>query len=195
MTLVFATCNNNKLIEVQRILGPDYKLILPSDLGYDEDIPETHFTIKDNAIEKASFVWDRFHQNCFADDTGLCVDYLNGAPGVFTARYAGEPKNPVENVKKILREMEGVPFEKRTARFVCDIAYIDRGDLYVFEGTCEGHISFEPQGELGFGYDPVFIPEGMDRTMAMLSLAEKNAISHRGDAIKKLLCHLTENRS
>ncbi|MBQ7222308.1 MAG: RdgB/HAM1 family non-canonical purine NTP pyrophosphatase [Bacteroidales bacterium] len=195
MTLIFATCNRNKLIEVQRILGPDFKLILPSDLGYDEDIPETHFTIKDNAMEKASFVWDKFHQDCFADDTGLCVDYLNGAPGVYTARYAGEPKNPVENVKKILREMEGVPFEQRTARFVCDIAYVCQGEMLVFEGTCEGHISFEPQGELGFGYDPVFIPEGMDRTMAMLSLTEKNAISHRGKAVDKFLCHLTGNRS
>lgn len=194
MTLVFATCNQNKLIEVQKVLGDQFNLILPNDLGFHEDIPETHFTIKENAIEKATFIWEKFNKSCFADDTGLVIDYLNGAPGVFSARYAGEPKNPVENVKKVLREMENVPFEQRTARFVCDIAYIDNdGELYVFEGTCEGHIAIEPQGQLGFGYDPIFIPEGMDITMAMLSISEKNNISHRGKAIEKFLCHLVEN--
>lgn len=193
MKLLFATGNRNKLIEAGKVLGPAFNLVLPCDLGFSEDIPETHLTIKENAIEKAQFIYDKFGEDCFADDTGLEVDYLNGAPGVFSARYAGEPKNPVENVKKLLRELEGVPLEQRTARFRCDVALFQNGELFIFEGFCEGHIALEPQGELGFGYDPVFIPKGMSQTMAMISLDEKNAISHRGKAMEKLLCHLTQN--
>ncbi|MBR7027068.1 MAG: non-canonical purine NTP pyrophosphatase [Bacteroidales bacterium] len=216
-TLVFATANRNKLIEAAGVLGEGFNLELPADLGYTDDVPETHFTIKENAIEKAQFVWEKFGKDCFADDTGLEVDALDGAPGVYSARYAGEPKNPVQNVKKLLRELEGVPFAERTARFRCVIALIERGDadgcgkpedacvctkttdaiplpdggiLRVFEGTCEGHIALEPQGELGFGYDPVFVPEGMEKTMAMLTLDEKNAISHRGRALDLLAAHL-----
>ncbi len=222
-TLVFATANRNKLIEAAGVLGEGFNLELPADLGYTDDVPETHFTIKENAIEKAQFVWEKFGKDCFADDTGLEVDALDGAPGVYSARYAGEPKNPVQNVKKLLRELEGVPFAERTARFRCVIALIERdpagegdaagceglpgeseamadggrglalpdgGILRVFEGTCEGHIALEPQGKLGFGYDPVFVPEGMEKTMAMLTLDEKNAISHRGRALDLLAAHL-----
>ena len=238
-TLVFATANRNKLIEAAGVLGKGFALELPADLGYTNDVPETHFTIRENAIEKAQFVWEMFDKDCFADDTGLEVDVLDGAPGVYSARYAGEPKNPVQNVKKLLRELEGVPFAERTARFRCVIALIERGPegceglpeeseamaggeavpgeravlagsdagvalpggdrgialpgggiLRVFEGTCEGHIALEPQGELGFGYDPVFVPEGMEKTMAMLTLEEKNAISHRGRALDMLAAHL-----
>jgi XTP/dITP diphosphohydrolase len=189
-TLVFATANRNKLIEAAGVLGEGFDLELPADLGYTNDVPETHFTIRENAIEKAQFVWDMFGKDCFADDTGLEVDVLDGAPGVYSARYAGEPKNPVRNVQKLLRELEGVPFAERTARFRCVIALIEGGELHVFEGTCEGHISLEPQGELGFGYDPVFVPEGMEKTMAMLTLEEKNAISHRGRALDLLAAHL-----
>ena len=222
-TLVFATANRNKLIEAAGVLGKGFALELPADLGYTNDVPETHFTIRENAIEKAQFVWEMFGKDCFADDTGLEVDVLDGAPGVYSARYAGEPKNPVQNVKKLLRELEGVPFAERTARFRCVIALIEKGGeavpgeravlagsdagvalpgsdrgialpgggiLRVFEGTCEGHIALEPQGELGFGYDPVFVPEGMEKTMAMLTLEEKNAISHRGRALDMLAAHL-----
>ncbi len=204
-TLVFATANRNKLIEAAGVLGKDFTLELPADLGYTNDVPETHFTIRENAIEKAQFVWEMFGKDCFADDTGLEVDVLDGAPGVYSARYAGEPKNPVQNVKKLLRELEGIPFAERTARFRCVIALIESGELRegdegialpdggilrVFEGTCEGHIALEPQGELGFGYDPVFVPEGMEKTMAMLTLDEKNAISHRGRALDLLASHL-----
>ena len=139
------------------------------------------------------YIWNMFHKNCFADDTGLEVDYLGGAPGVRSARYAGEPKNPVLNVEKLLAELEGVPYEERTARFRCVVSLIEDGNLSVFEGTCEGHIALEPQGELGFGYDPVFVPEGMECTMAMISLEEKNRISHRGKAMEKLVCHLQRN--
>ena len=232
-TLVFATANRNKLIEAAGVLGERFSIVLPADLGYTNDVPETHFTIRENAIEKAQFIWDMFGRSCFADDTGLEVDALDGAPGVFSARYAGEPKNPVMNVRKLLREMEGIPFAERTARFRCVIALIEEcevgeegcaaggeegceaggkevceegceaggkevceaggrkgGKLTVFEGICEGHIALQPQGELGFGYDPVFIPEGMEKTMAMLTLDEKNAISHRGRALDMLADHL-----
>ena len=189
-TLVFATANRNKLIEAADKLGEGFTIVLPADLGYTNDVPETHLTIRENAIEKAQFIWDMFGKDCFADDTGLEVDVLDGAPGVYSARYAGEPKNPVRNVQKLLRELEGIPFAERTARFRCCIALIEKGELTVFEGICEGHISLEPQGELGFGYDPVFVPEGMEKTMAMLTLEEKNAISHRGRALDMLVCHL-----
>ena len=190
MEIVFATANRNKVIEIADKLGDDYKIVTPAELGYGEDIPETHETIRENAIEKAQFIWDKYHKNCFADDTGLEVDVLDGAPGVYSARYAGEPKNPANNVVKLLKELDGVLFEERTARFRCVIALIEDGVLHTFEGTCEGHISLEPMGELGFGYDPVFVPEGMERTMATLTLEEKNAISHRGKAVEQLVAYL-----
>ena len=189
-TLVFATANRNKLIEAAGVLGEGFDIVLPAELGYTDDVPETHLTIRENGIEKAQFIWDMFGRDCFADDTGLEVDALDGAPGVFSARYAGEPKNPVMNVRKLLSEMEGIPFEERTARFRCVIALIEKGELRVFEGICEGHIALEAQGQLGFGYDPVFIPEGMEKTMAMLTLEEKNAISHRGKAMAMLAAYL-----
>lgn len=192
MEIVFATANHNKVIEIAGKLGADYKIVTPAELGYGEDIPETHETIRENAIEKAQFIWDKFHKNCFADDTGLEVDVLDGAPGVYSARYAGEPKNPANNVVKLLKELDGVLFEERTARFRCVIALIEDGILHTFEGICEGHISLEPMGELGFGYDPVFVPEGMERTMATMTLEEKNAISHRGKAVEQLVAYLNQ---
>ena len=192
MEIIFATANRNKLIEAQKVLGDNFKLIIPADLGYTNDVPETHETMLENAIEKVEFIWNLFGKDCFADDSGMEVDALNGAPGVYSARYAGEPKDPTKNVERVLRELEGVPYEKRTARFRCVVALIQNGELHTFEGTCEGHIAFEPQGELGFGYDPIFIPDGKDRSMAMISIDEKNAISHRGKAIEKLICHLSK---
>lgn len=192
MEIVFATANHNKVIEIAGKLGADYKIVTPAELGYGEDIPETHETIRENAIEKAQFIWDKYHKNCFADDTGLEVDVLDGAPGVYSARYAGEPKNPANNVVKLLKELDGVLFEERTARFRCVIALIEDGILHTFEGICEGHISLEPMGELGFGYDPVFVPEGMERTMATMTLEEKNAISHRGKAVEQLVAYLNQ---
>ncbi len=190
MEILFATANHNKVVEIAGKLGDDFKIITPAELGYGEDIPETHETIRENAIEKAQFIWDKFHKTCFADDTGLEVDVLEGAPGVYSARYAGLPKNPAQNVVKLLKELDGVLFENRTARFRCVIALIEDGVLHTFEGICEGHISLEPMGELGFGYDPVFVPEGMERTMATLTLDEKNAISHRGKAVEQLISYL-----
>jgi XTP/dITP diphosphohydrolase len=193
MEIIFATANTNKLIEAQKVLAPSFKLVLPAELGYTDDIPETCDTIRENAIQKVDFIWKKFHKNCFADDTGLEVDALNGAPGVYSARYAGEPKNPINNVKKLLKELKNIPEPKRTARFRCVVALITDGELNVFEGICEGHITLNPSGIEGFGYDPVFIPLGMKKTMAEITLEEKNAISHRGKAMKQLLCHLSQN--
>ncbi len=193
--IIFATANRNKVIEIARILGSETSIITPAELGFTDDIPETHETIPENAVQKAQFIWDKFHRNCFADDTGLEVDCLHGAPGVYSARYAGVPKDPVKNVIKLLAELKGVPFEERTARFRCVIALIEEGKISTFEGVCEGNISLEPMGSLGFGYDPVFIPKGMETTMAMLSLEEKNRISHRGKAVEKLVCHLREKHA
>ena len=194
MEILFATANHNKVVEIAGKLGDDFKIITSAELGYGDDIPETHETIRENAIEKAQFIWDKFHKTCFADDTGLEVDVLEGAPGVYSARYAGLPKNPTQNVIKLLKELDGVLFENRTARFRCVIALIEDGVLHTFEGICEGHISLEPMGELGFGYDPVFVPEGMERTMATMTLEEKNAISHRGRAVEQLIEYLKANR-
>ena len=192
MKIVFATGNQNKVKEAAEALGSRFEIVTPASLGFCGEIPETHETIPENAEEKVRFIWEKFHLNCFADDTGLEVDALGGAPGVYSARYAGEPKDPARNVVKLLAELKDVPYEERTARFRCCVALIVDGRLEMFEGICEGHISLEPNGQMGFGYDPVFIPEGMEKTMAMLTLAEKNAISHRGKAVGQLVCRLNE---
>lgn len=191
MEIIFATNNPHKVIEAEGILGPSFKIVTPSSLGHEGDIPETHPTIRENSIQKARFVWDMFHKPCFADDTGLEVDALNGAPGVYSARYAGEGKNPADNRRKLLKELEGLPFEKRTAHFLCVVTLIEDGVISTFEGTCKGHIALaESKGVQGFGYDSIFIPEGLDKTMAEISIEEKSALSHRGEAMGKLKCHL-----
>lgn len=195
MQLVFATNNPHKLEEASVILGPVFELSTPSSLGFSGDIPETHETIRENSVQKASFVWSMFHKNCFADDTGLEVDALGGAPGVYSARYAGEGKDPAANRRKLLDELKNVPFEQRTARFRCVVTYICEGEAYCFEGFCEGHIALsESEGVQGFGYDSIFIPLGMDRTMAEITIEEKNAISHRGKAMELFRCHLLQNQ-
>lgn len=186
MEIIFATANKNKLIEAQKHLGEAFNLITPADLGFDEDIPETCPTIRENAIQKAQFIWDKFRKNCFADDTGLEIDALNGAPGVYSARYSGEPKDPRRNVALVLDQLKNTPDNERTARFRCAIALILDGNLHVFEGICEGIITRQCSGIEGFGYDPIFIPNGFDKTMAQMTLDEKNLISHRGKALTLL---------
>lgn len=195
MDIIFATNNVHKAEEAENLLGSSYKVITPSSLGFEGDIPETHPTIKENSIQKAQFIWDRFHKTCFADDTGLEVDALGGEPGVYSARYAGESKDPADNRRKLLSKLEGVPFEKRTAHFLCVITLIEDGKITTFEGTCQGHIALaESQGVQGFGYDSILIPNGMDVTMAEITIEQKGAISHRGEAMRKLLCHLQKNQ-
>jgi XTP/dITP diphosphohydrolase len=194
MEILFASANRNKLFEAQKIFGPDFRILLPADLGFTGEIPETHETLAENSAQKAQFVWDRFKKPCFSDDTGLEVDALGGAPGVYSARYAGEPSNAARNIEKLLRELGDTPYEARTARFRCVVSYIDaEGRLTQFEGRCEGHINFAPTRTDAFGYDPVFIPEGLDRTMAEIPVEVKNTLSHRGRAMDQLVCHLKQS--
>ena len=194
MDILFASNNPHKREEAQAILGPDFRVVSPAERGLEGDLPETHDTLRGNAVEKACAVWNFFQQDCFADDTGLEIDALGGAPGVHTARYAGDDKDPAANRKRVLKELAGVPFQNRTARFRCVVALIEDGALQVFEGICEGHIALqESEGVQGFGYDSLFIPEGLDVTMAEISIEEKNALSHRGKAMRQLCRHL-QNR-
>jgi len=194
MELVFASNNPHKLEEAQAILGSSFPVVSPAALGFPGDLPETHETLRGNSIEKASAVWNLFQKDCFADDTGLEIDALGGAPGVHTARYAGEDKDPAANRRRVLKELEGLPFEKRTARFRCVVSLIQDGALSVFEGTCEGHIALqESEGVQGFGYDSIFVPIGLDVTLAEISIEQKNDLSHRGKAMRMLQCHLQKN--
>ena len=188
MKIVFATNNKNKLREIREILGPDFEIVSLSEIGCHEDIPETGDTLEENALQKAQFVCDRYNIGCFADDTGLEVTTLGGAPGVYSARYAGEGRSFEENIDKLLKEMNGAI--DRSARFRTVIALIYNGSEYLFEGIVEGEITSERSGSRGFGYDPVFKAKGYDVTFAEISLSEKNMISHRALAVKELLAFL-----
>lgn len=188
MKLVFATHNLNKFAEIKAILPPHIEIVSLSDIGCDEPIVEWGDTIAQNAMIKAQYVWDRYHLNCFSDDTGLEVKALNNAPGVRSARYAGKDNNARKNMAKLLNELKDK--EQRTARFKTVIAVIIDGKLNQFEGIVNGKISEKPVGLGGFGYDPVFIADGFDKTFALLSKTEKNQISHRGIAFQKLASFL-----
>ena len=191
MKLVFATGNPGKLREAAEILGNGYDLMTPAMVDIVEDIPETGNTIRENSLQKANYIYEKTGLDCFADDTGLEVDLLDGAPGVETARYAGPQRNPSDNIDKLLRELalrEG----PRTARFRTCVTLILKGKRYFFDGIMEGSIATERHGAGGFGYDPVFIPEGYSVTAAELSEEEKNAISHRGKALRAMAEFLRE---
>lgn len=188
MEIIFATANMHKLMEAQAIVGADIKLITPAQLGLIEDIEETGTTLKENALIKAEYLWDKFHRPCFADDTGLEIQALDGRPGVFSARYAGERCNFQDNINKVLVEMGNTV--NRDARFRTVVALIIDGNPVFFEGEVNGTIIMEQKGTKGFGYDPIFLPEGLTRTMAELSEEEKNSISHRGEAMRKLSAYL-----
>lgn len=196
MKLIFATNNAHKREEAQAILGPSFQVVTPASLGFPGDLAETHDTLRGNSIQKACAVWNLFQADCFADDTGLEVDALDGAPGVYSARYAGSDKDPAANRRRLLKELEGRPFAERTARFRCVVSLIQDGVLHVFEGTCEGHIALqESEGVQGFGYDSIFVPIGLDVTLAEISIEEKNRLSHRGKAMRMLQCHLLQNHA
>ncbi|WP_268223280.1 non-canonical purine NTP diphosphatase [Sinomicrobium oceani] len=188
MTLVFATHNKNKLAEVQALLPESITLLSLEDINCHEDIPETSGTIEGNAIQKAEYLREKYGYDCFADDTGLEVRALRGAPGVYSARYAGEAKNPEANMDKLLFELRNK--QDRSARFKTVIALHLNGELLQFEGTVNGMITVEKSGDKGFGYDPVFRPDGYDRTFAELPLELKNEIGHRGKAVRKLITYL-----
>jgi XTP/dITP diphosphohydrolase len=190
MEIIFATHNQNKLIEVQALMPSYIKLISLQDLGFEEDIPETSGTISGNAIQKVEFLKARFDLPIFADDTGLLVDALDGEPGVYSARYAGEQKNSEDNMNLLLEKL--TDNNHRVARFVTSIALDLNHSQILFEGICEGSILKEKKGNKGFGYDPIFQPDGFDQSFAEMSLTEKGAISHRAKALLKLIDYLKE---
>ena len=191
MKLVFASGNRGTIREALEILGEGFELMTPAEAGILEDIPETGRTLRENSLQKARYLYERTGMDCFADDTGLEVDCLGGAPGIHTARYAGEAKDPAANIDKLLREMEkaGGP---RTARFRTVVTLILGGETHFFEGVMEGTVALQRSGTGGFGYDPVFVPAGCDMTAAELGEEEKNAISHRGKALRAMAAFLTK---
>ena len=209
MKIVFATGNKGKLREASEILGEAFELVTPVEFGITEDIPETGTTLRANSLQKAQYLYDRCGCDCFADDTGLEVDALGGAPGVYTARYAGEGKDFNANMDKVLYELDVLEGEagmaaalelkvkpvSRRARFKSVITLIIDGKKYFFEGSLEGVIAREKSGNGGFGYDPIFIAdEYPGLTLADISEEEKNAISHRGKALRAMAVWLHENR-
>ncbi|MDB5024981.1 MAG: non-canonical purine diphosphatase [Mucilaginibacter sp.] len=190
LQLVFATNNRHKLKEVAAKINGEIQLLTLQDIGCDQDIEETGSTFKENAGIKSHYIHTKYHMNCFGEDSGLIIDALNGEPGVYSARYAGEHGNHAANIKKVLEKLKGI--ENRKARFVTVISLIWNKDEHFFEGAVEGTIRHQPAGNGGFGYDPVFQPDGYDITFAEMSMEEKNKISHRAKAIEKVIAFLNK---
>ena len=182
--LVFATNNKHKLAEIQAIVGDHFMLLSLQDIGCNEEIPEDQDTLEGNASQKAFFIYNKYGYNCFADDTGLEIEALDGEPGVYSARYAGETKNPEANIDKVLGKLAKI--KTRKARFRTVISLVINGAEHQFEGIVDGEILNERQGNSGFGYDQVFLPDGFSQSFAEMSLQDKNQISHRGRAVAKL---------
>ncbi len=185
MKLVFATNNQNKIKEVQALIPTHITLLSLKDIGCFEEVPETQLTIKGNAIQKAEYIKEQYGLDCFADDTGLEVKALNGEPGVFSARYAGEQRDANDNMNKLLSELEGN--QNREAQFKTVIALHLNDELQTFTGICEGAITTTKKGDSGFGYDPIFMPDGFIQTFAEMELRHKNKIGHRGKAVMELV--------
>jgi len=211
MKIVFATGNKGKLREAREILGEGYELVSSAEAGVTEDIPETGSTFQENSLQKAEYIWKKCGVDCFSDDSGLEVDALGGAPGIYSARYGsmdaleGSDSHDFErNIDKVLHElntldfqamMAGAPAPARTARFRCVVTLMLDGEPHFFDGTIEGKIAYSRSGNGGFGYDPIFIPDAYpDRSLAEVSEEDKNAISHRGQALRKMAAWLSENR-
>jgi XTP/dITP diphosphohydrolase len=190
MILLFATNNVHKLREVREMLEPSFSVKSLADLHLDVDVPETQDTIEANALQKARFIYEKTGMNCFADDTGLEIDALDGRPGVYSARYAGEGCSFDDNIRKVLSELEGE--EKRNARFRCVVCLIIDGKEHLFEGRVNGMILSERRGTGGFGYDPVFVPDGQSQTFAEMPPHLKNGISHRARAVGKMMRYLKD---
>jgi XTP/dITP diphosphohydrolase len=188
--LVFATNNEHKLRELGEILKGEFKLLSLNDISCFDEIPETGNTLQANASQKSFYVWDRYRIDCFSDDTGLEIAALNNEPGVHSARYAGEGRNSNDNVDKVLHKMEGIT--ERQACFRCVISLIIKGKEYIFEGRVDGEILRERSGSSGFGYDPIFCPEGYQQSFAEMDASLKNSMSHRGRAVHKLVDFLLE---
>ena len=188
-TLIFATNNQHKVNEIQSLVGSDFKIIPLNEAGIDIDIPEPHDTLQENAFEKAMTIFNLTNQNCFSEDTGLEIMALNGAPGVKSARYAGESRDFQANIDKVLFNLTAI--ENPTAQFRTVICLLWNDEVngiqtHYFEGICKGHIAKVMQGEKGFGYDPIFIPEGSTKSFAQMSMEEKNKYSHRQKAVSQL---------
>ena len=188
MKLVFATNNRHKLSEIRNLLGSKFELLGLNDIGCHEDIPEDHSTLEENASDKAWYVFNQFGQDSFADDTGLEIEALKGEPGVFSARYAGNRKDPEENMNKVLDKMKRVT--NREAQFRTVISLVIGGTETRFEGIVKGTIPYQKRGSAGFGYDPIFVPLGFNKTFAEMDLTEKNNVSHRAIAFRKLVVYL-----
>jgi XTP/dITP diphosphohydrolase len=186
--LIFATSNAKKIQEVRGILGSSYEVLSLADINFEGEIPEPYDTIRENSIHKANFFFEKTNLPCIAEDSGLEVDALDGRPSAYSARYAGEERNDITNYKKVLSELG--ESENRKARFISIITYKNKEREDVFEGNMEGCIAMNPRGENGFGYDPIFIPDGYTKTNAELSPEEKNAISHRRKALDELVRYL-----
>ena len=188
--LIFATNNPGKLKEIKELLSDRFDILSLAESGIETEIPEDFDTFEENALQKARFIYERTQIPVFADDSGLEVSALNGKPGVFSARYAGENCTPQDNIDKLLNELKNT--SRRTARFVTEIAYVNEsGQHRFFDGICEGEITREQQGKEGFGYDPVFTPKGYDETFAQMKAQLKNKISHRAKAVEKLVSFLS----
>jgi len=188
-TLVFATNNKHKLEEVQALIGDKFQLRTLNDIGCLDEIPETGHTFRDNASQKSHYIWDRFQIDCFSDDSGLEIDALNGEPGVYSAHYSGS-RDAEENLQLVLSKMAGV--SHRFARFKCIISIILDGKEHFFEGTVEGEITTNRSGSDGFGYDPIFKPQGYNVSFAEMSAEQKNEISHRARAVEQLVAFLNQ---
>lgn len=187
MEIVFATNNQNKLLEVRALVGSEIQIKSLTEIGCEEEIPETGVTFQENASQKSHFILNHYHLPCFADDSGLLVEALGGEPGVYSARYSGS-RDMNENIDFLLKKLKGVP--NREAYFITLISLLIDGKELFFEGRIAGEITTERRGENGFGYDPVFVPKGYSKTFAEMSDQEKNEISHRGIAVKKLVTFL-----
>ncbi len=185
MKIVFATNNPNKLAEIRQLMPAGVEILSLKDTNCLEELPETSDTLEDNAAQKAFYVFDNYGHNCFADDTGLEIDVLDGRPGVYSARYAGEDCNAEDNMQKVLAELKGE--FNRDASFRTIISLVVDGEEFQFEGDVEGQIIPEKWGDEGFGYDPIFLPNGYKKSFAQMTMEEKGAISHRGQAVKKLI--------
>lgn len=190
MKLCFATNNVHKLEEIQALLGDHFSLIALNEIGCTEEIPETRDTIEGNSLQKAEYIWENFSINCFADDTGLEVETLNGEPGVLSARYAGPQRSADDNMNLLIEKL--TPYTNRNARFKTVITLVIGGQYHQFEGAVAGTIISEKRGAQGFGYDPIFLPHGHDRTFAEMTMEEKSKLSHRAIAFSRLVNFLKE---
>jgi XTP/dITP diphosphohydrolase len=188
MTICFATNNEHKLREVRSMLGEAFTILSLQDIGCFEELPEDHDTLEYNSRQKAEHVWQHYRHSCFADDTGLEVEALHNSPGVYSARYAGPQRSAADNMALLLQNLAGEP--NRQARFRTSITLILQGEVHQFDGIVKGYITESPAGEGGFGYDPVFVPESHQQTFAQMPADEKNAVSHRGRAVQKLVSFL-----